>query len=251
MDNFSWQNSAELDEKIQNLEDLLYVLQGLTGQDFIQTTAAEELKSFKERLLSAGISLAEFNKIIAWVESAPQELSVFLKSALVTLWVESLLPDFHGSTALACQCGQSLFMNTANTLPLTKTFLYFIHQKRNTYWLALRESFSHQDDLTPWLQFYLDCVSDFLQENIEDLSHLGFRMEFENINKLHLNLRQKKFICFVMDIPSTVISNESYCAFNLCSRESAKRDLADLVRKKVIQPIGKGRGAKYTLLSSD
>jgi len=247
MDNFSWQNSSELDEKILNLEDLLYVLQGLVGHDFAETKVIDEFETYKERLTAAGLRPADFHKIASWIQSAPQELSAFIKSALVVLWIENLLSDFEGATAIACQCGHSIFINTTAALPLTKTFLHFVQQKRNTYWLMLKKTLVSKNDLTVWINFYLECVSDFLQQNIEDLSRLGFRMEFNYIDKMSLNTRQKKFVCFAMDVSSAVVSNEVYCHFNQCSREIAKRDLAGLVRKEIIQPIGKGRGARYRL----
>ena len=201
MKSFSWKNSDDLDVKLRNLEDLLDVFNGLAGSDFTKLASPQILITFEDQLLSAGMTAADFSKIKSWTEAAPQELSIFIKSALIVFWIEYLLLDFHGSTALAHQCGSTVFLNSVRPLAHTKTFLHFVQQKRHLYWCMLKDSFTSAEDLTDWILFYLDLVSDFLQENIEDLSHLAFRIEFDELYQKPLNARQKKLFVFCYGFP--------------------------------------------------
>ena len=60
-----------------------------------------------------------------------------------------------------------------------------------------------------------------------------------------LNERQRKAIEHIKE--KGRISNKDYVKINNTSRETAKRDLADLVNKGVLEPIGKGRGLHYVI----
>lgn len=68
----------------------------------------------------------------------------------------------------------------------------------------------------------------------------------EKLNKLGLNDRQMKAILFLKE--NEKITNSDYQTINDVSRETATRDLKELIEKDLINPSGqKGAGAFYTL----
>ena len=68
----------------------------------------------------------------------------------------------------------------------------------------------------------------------------------EKLTKLGLNDRQIKAVLFLKE--NGKIKNSDYQTINDVSRETATRDLKELIEKDLISPSGqKGAGAFYTL----
>ncbi|MDZ7358937.1 MAG: putative DNA binding domain-containing protein [candidate division KSB1 bacterium] len=71
----------------------------------------------------------------------------------------------------------------------------------------------------------------------------------EHLRKLGCNERQIKAVMFIKE--KGMITNKNYTELNNISRQSATRDLAELVSKKIIKLIGEGkRGSHYILYES-
>jgi predicted HTH transcriptional regulator len=66
------------------------------------------------------------------------------------------------------------------------------------------------------------------------------------VGELNLNDRQMKAIAVIRQ--QRRLSNSDYQSVAGATRPTAKRDLEDLVRKGVLVPQGRGRGAHYELL---
>ena len=66
----------------------------------------------------------------------------------------------------------------------------------------------------------------------------------EVLQALNLNDRQKRAISAIRQ--QGRVSNSDYQAWTDATRPTAKRDLEDLVRKGVVVPTGRGRGASYS-----
>jgi ATP-dependent DNA helicase RecG len=71
------------------------------------------------------------------------------------------------------------------------------------------------------------------------------KMAEKEVDLSGLNERQRKAIEYVKERGR--ITNKDYVNINEISRETAKRDLADLVNKSVLKAIGKGRGIYYVI----
>jgi ATP-dependent DNA helicase RecG len=71
-------------------------------------------------------------------------------------------------------------------------------------------------------------------------------ISLEKLSKLGLNDRQIKAVLILKE--KGKITNSDYQTLNEVSRETATRDLKELIDKKLISPSGqKGAGAFYTL----
>ncbi len=63
--------------------------------------------------------------------------------------------------------------------------------------------------------------------------------------EVELNERQKKALEYLEKHGK--ITNREYREINDVSRQTAKRDLSDLVEKEILKQKGEGRGTYYTL----
>lgn len=69
--------------------------------------------------------------------------------------------------------------------------------------------------------------------------------KFKEVDLSFLNSRQKKALDYVRKRGR--ITNKEYVKTNDISRETAKRDLSDLVNKGILRRVGKGRGLYYVI----
>ncbi|MCK4492103.1 MAG: hypothetical protein KAU03_05730 [Candidatus Altiarchaeales archaeon] len=69
--------------------------------------------------------------------------------------------------------------------------------------------------------------------------------KFEEEKIMELNERQEKALEYLKD--HRRITNREYQGINKTSRETAKRELSDLVKKGILKQIGSGRGTFYQL----
>ena len=104
-----------------------------------------------------------------------------------------------------------------------------------------------------WIIFFIDMMSSAIDESQKiflRVEHVA-RM-YARINSFSLNERQQKVIRKLIDIypePYTGgLTNRNYVSITMISRETAKRDLADLVFNQVLtQSDARGRSISYQL----
>ena len=85
----------------------------------------------------------------------------------------------------------------------------------------------------------------FVIELIGPGNKLDDGMELEKINILEFNKRQKKAIKYLKQ--NKRITKEIYLSLNNISSATAKRDIKDLINKKMLRQIGKGPRVYYVL----
>ena len=99
----------------------------------------------------------------------------------------------------------------------------------------------------------------FLEDN-KDKIEFGFEVtlvgpgksfekeiEKEKLHKLEMNERQKNAIEYLKR--GKAITRQIYCQINNIGDTYAKKELKELIQKKIIRRIGKGRSTCYTLVS--
>ena len=102
--------------------------------------------------------------------------------------------------------------------------------------------------------------ADYYQQGIALAQQLGdaqLEAEFEQLAERYpqlkpmphtLSARQQQALAWLHQ--NGTLTNRTYCEVCAVSRKTAHRDLTDLVEKKAIVPIGKGRGRYYVFASS-
>jgi hypothetical protein len=243
--NLNWEHDQEITALLNDLNDILSVFAA-------QVTLPSEVETPNERVLN---DLEKFSLRIplleSWIRESPQELDPFIQSALFLYWFEILYRKDDDPTHLGSLLAESFVFSRQQKNILFTSLGVEIIQMRFQYWNLLRISQSQNHEISEWLKFYLRLFLNLLQSNFEKLSLIHFKNDYLRLTQLNLNERQLKFMSHVLDLKNSMteikITNDYVVHFSNCSRETAKRDLAFLVKKNLILKIGAGRSVSYVI----
>ena len=73
------------------------------------------------------------------------------------------------------------------------------------------------------------------------------KIDKEKLHKLDINDRQKKALEYIKKNGS--INRQEYCKINNIGDTYAKRELGELIQKKIIKRVGKGKNTRYVLVT--
>jgi Fic family protein len=107
-------------------------------------------------------------------------------------------------------------------------------------------------DITAWVDWFLGCLNrsiDSSEKNLELVLEKAKVWEF--VNQFAMNERQKKVINKLLDDFEGNLTSSKYSRMAKCSKETAIRDIQDMVEKKIlIKNDGRGRSTSYRTTTS-
>jgi Fic family protein len=109
-------------------------------------------------------------------------------------------------------------------------------------------------DVTPWVAWFVNCVSLALQAAMTHIETAIAKNHFWRAVALAvpaLSASQRKLLGKLYDTPdgfTNGLSTELYCGIATCSRATAYRDLTQLLEAGLLTQWGVGRGTRYGLV---
>ncbi len=219
------------------------VISGPVGKEKVHYEAppAERLECELERFLSW------------WQASSPAAMDGLLRAGMAHFWFVSIHPFEDGNGRVA----RALTDMALAQDELSGTRLYSmsaqISAERNDYYQILERAQQGDGDLTGWLEWFLGCLSRAMQRAWQEIGKTVERGRFwQRHAETELNDRQRKVInrllCAGPGGFEGGLTNRKYVGLTRVSRETAKRDLADLIEKGIlIRTRAGGRSASYEL----
>jgi len=132
-----------------------------------------------------------------------------------------------------------------------------ILSERNGYYEILEKTQKGTGDITHWLIWFLECMLRAIKAVDSQIEHAGEKARlWESLSDVALNPRQKKTINKLSESGREGfkggLTNSKYRRMTKTTRETAKRDLADLVEKGILRRnTGGGRSTSYSLVWPD
>ncbi|MFM7105962.1 MAG: DUF4172 domain-containing protein, partial [Flavobacteriales bacterium] len=104
-------------------------------------------------------------------------------------------------------------------------------------------------DITPWIEWFLQCLKNALLASETALTSVLRKNEFWEIHdKTIFNARQRKVLVMLLDGFDGKLQSSKWAKINKCSSDTALRDIKDLLEKGVIrQDQSGGRSTNYEL----
>jgi Fic family protein len=104
-------------------------------------------------------------------------------------------------------------------------------------------------DLTEWLQWFLETLIKALKSTDTLLKRVLFKGEFWQKNSLiSLNDRQKRMLNKILDGFDGHLTSDKWAKISKCSKDTAIRDLNDLLSKNILQKDeAGGRSTRYRM----
>ena len=200
----------------------------------------------------------QLEELLAWIAHPPADLDGLLRAALVHFWFLTLHPYDDGNGRLARAIGDRLLAQA--TRPASRELLTGralglsaqILRERKGYYTVLEHCQRGDLDLTPWLIWFLEQLIAAAQLNQVVIDAVRRKAAFWwHHRHSGFNARQQKLLNRLLDAEpegfTGGLSLRKAVGLTHASRATAWRDLADLVAKQALEPIGAGRNSAYRI----
>ena len=187
------------------------------------------------------------NQFLVWFNKPG--LDRLLKAAIAHLWFLAISPFEKHSSNLAAIISDIQLSKADGTALKYYSFSSQIASESDHYKFILSQAQKGSLDITIWLQWFLGCL-----ENAYDSAVLGLTPIMEKANFLNapspiqFNRRQQKIIEKLLLGELNELTTTTYAIFVSCSRDTALRDVTDLIQKGALKKTGgAGKNTRYIL----
>ncbi len=189
---------------------------------------------------------------IDWFEGTSLKLDGLVRSAIAHFWFVSIHPFEDGNGRIARTITDMALAQDEETGCRTYSMSAQIGAERDDYYNILEKTQKGSGDITGWMIWFLQCLERAIgRSETEVRKGMEKAQMWQEIAVHSLNDRQRKVINKLFEAGSDFkggLTTRKYVGMTHVSRETAKRDIADLVSKSVlIRNPGGGRSTNYSL----
>ena len=189
----------------------------------------------------------EMTVFLEWIEEETN-LDPVLKAGIAHLWFVTIHPFDDGNGRIARAITDLLLARADKTPQRFYSMSAQIQAERNHYYDILESTQKGNLDITPWLLWFLDCLTHSMEQTDEIIAKTMARAQFWEKHKETLfNARQQKILHLLLDDFFGHLKVSNYAKITKTSTDTALRDLQDLVKKEVLEQQGSGRSTMYKL----
>lgn len=190
----------------------------------------------------------EMSAFLTWFERAKQ-VDPVLVAGIAHLWFVTIHPFEDGNGRIARAIADLALARSEASAQRFYSMSSQIRAERNRYYDMLEATQKGGLDITPWLQWFLDCLDRAFDRADETLSAVLAKAQFwEAIKDQPLNDRQRQVLNRLLDGFDGKLTSSKWAKLAKCSQDTASRDIDDLIAKGILVrgPAG-GRSTSYEL----
>ena len=191
----------------------------------------------------------EMDRFIEWYNNENM-LDLVLKSAIAHLWFVTIHPFQDGNGRIARALTDMLLARADKSTQRFYSMSAQIRLDRNHYYNILEKTQKGGLDVTAWMTWFMGCLIHALKSTDQVLMHVILKGEFWRKHaKTQLNDRQKKVLNQLVKGFDGKLTSMKWAKITKCSKDTAVRDINDLVFKNVLQKKeAGGRSTSYELI---
>lgn len=168
--------------------------------------------------------------------NADLPLSPVLRSAILHLWFVSIHPFEDGNGRLARILGDMYLARGDKSQLRFYNISSAINKDKNHYYDVLERTQRGSGDITEWLVWYLQTLLRAIKDANSIVSTVLNKSFFWiQAGKIPMNGRQMNTLNLFLDGYEAKITSKNWADLNKCSRDTAIRDIHDLVQKGLLQ----------------
>lgn len=193
---------------------------------------------------------AEMKRFLQWA-NAKEAGDAVLKAAIAHLWFVTIHPFDDGNGRIA-RAIADLFLARSDGMPQRfYSMSAQILKERKSYYTILEETQKGTLEITPWIQWFLECLKKSIYASDDLLKHILQKAEFWRIHQnTPLNERQRKMLNKVWDGFEGPLTSSKWAKITGVSQDTATRDIQDLITKQILcSEASGGRSTRYILAS--
>ncbi|MCG3147919.1 MAG: hypothetical protein PCFJNLEI_01360 [Verrucomicrobiae bacterium] len=190
----------------------------------------------------------EMTGFINWFNAVP-ETDLVVKSALAHFWFVTIHPFEDGNGRIARALGDLLLARAEQSAQRFYSLSAQIQQERNRYYDILEKSQKGSLDVTPWIEWYLNCLQHAIVGSEQTLEAVLTKARFwEAYAGQSFNDRQREVINRLLDGFEGKLTSSKWAKLTKCSQDTALRDISDLLERQILdKDEAGGRSTSYRL----
>ena len=216
---------------------LMQVVSGRPGKEKIHFQAPD-----------ASLVEHEMKLFLEWFNKN-DEIDLVIKAAIAHLWFVTIHPFQDGNGRITRALTDMLLAKSDNTTQRFYSMSAEIRIERKRYYEILEKTQKGDLDITEWIQWFLACLINALKATKTTLTRVLSKADFWSAHsETIISERQKKILNRLLDGFEGKLTSSKWAKIAKCSKDSAVRDINDLIRKNVLQKEDAGgRSTSYGL----
>jgi Fic family protein len=217
----------------------MQVVSGVKGKENIHFQAPDS-ESLEE----------EMARFIDWFNNS--NIDLVIKASIAHLWFVTIHPFEDGNGRIARALTDILLARSDKSNQRFYSMSAQIRIERKQYYEILEKTQKGDLDITDWIVWFLNCLINALISTDSILTRVLFKAEFwqKHIDTA-INDRQRKLLNKIMDGFEGKLTSSKWAKIAKCSKDSAVRDINDLIEKGILQKeAAGGRSTNYELVVS-
>jgi Fic family protein len=190
----------------------------------------------------------EMKSFLEWFES-DKPIDQVLAAGLAHLWFVTIHPFDDGNGRIARAIADMALARSEHSPRRFYSMSSQIRLERDAYYDILERTQKGSMDITPWMEWFLDCLGRAIDGTREALRAVLDKKQFwDRFKDVKFNNRQLIVINRLLDDFGGNLTTSKYAAFAKCSQDTAHRDVVELIEHHVLvqNPKG-GRSTSYSL----
>jgi len=215
----------------------MQVVSGATGKEKVHFEAPNS--NLVER---------EMIQFLDWFNTS--KIDLVIKAAVTHLWFVTIHPFEDGNGRIARALTDMLLAQSDKSNQRFYSMSAQIRLKRKQYYEVLEKTQKGNLDLTDWIVWFLNCLINALKATDSILTGVLFKADFwQKHIETGINDRQRKLLNRLMDDFEGKLTSSKWAKMAKCSKDSAVRDINDLIEKGILQKESAGgRSTNYELI---
>lgn len=190
----------------------------------------------------------EMSNFIDWFNEK-QAIDPVLKAAIAHLWFITIHPFDDGNGRIARALTDMQLSRAEETTQRFYSMSAQIRLERSAYYAILEKTQKGNLDITAWLLWFLECLTDALNATNQTLERVLNKAVFwKKHAKTVLNERQIGMLNKLLGQFEGKLNTSKWAKMAKCSTDTALRDIQDLVNKDILEKdVSGGRSTNYVL----
>ena len=190
----------------------------------------------------------EIEQFLEWFNNN-DKVDLLLKAAIAHLWFVTIHPFEDGNGRITRALTDMLLARSDKSSQRFYSMSAQIRIERKGYYELLEKTQKGSLDITSWMKWFLECLINALNETDNILNKVLFKSSFWKENtKTIFNERQIKILNRLLDGLDGKLTSSKWAKMNKCSKDTALRDIQDLINKNILQKEAEGgRSTNYEL----
>ncbi len=190
----------------------------------------------------------EMTRFLDWFNNS--KIDLVIKAAIAHLWFVTIHPFEDGNGRITRALTDMLLAQSDKSNQRFYSMSAQIRLERKQYYEILEKTQKGNLDVTDWIVWFLNCLINALKATDSILTRVLFKADFWQTHfDTAINDRQRKLLNKLMDGFDGKLTSSKWAKIAKCSKDSAVRDINDLIDKGILQKeVAGGRSTNYEMI---